>query len=105
MKRTVLVVGVLMVGILSIVLFRAQQPPMVSAEVVGLRATDSAAGFARADHVRPFTFPLDHGPHPDFQTEWWYYTGNLDAADGRHFGYQLTHRTIILSRASRRTAR
>jgi predicted secreted hydrolase len=23
-------------------------------------------------------------------TEWWYYTGNLDTTDGRHFGYQLT---------------
>jgi predicted secreted hydrolase len=63
---------------------------MVSAEIVGLRSTESTAGFARADRVRAFSFPLDHGPHPDFQTEWWYYTGNLDSADGRHWGYQLT---------------
>jgi predicted secreted hydrolase len=28
--------------------------------------------------------------HPDYKLEWWYYTGNLDAADGRRFGYQLT---------------
>ncbi|MBN1955936.1 MAG: carotenoid 1,2-hydratase [Anaerolineae bacterium] len=50
----------------------------------------SAAGFARAEGPRAFDFPADHGPHLDFQTEWWYYTGNLEAADGRHFGYQLT---------------
>jgi predicted secreted hydrolase len=25
-----------------------------------------------------------------YQTEWWYYAGNLDTVDGRHFGYQLT---------------
>jgi len=49
-----------------------------------------AAGFARADGPRPFAFPADHGPHAAYQTEWWYYTGNLDAADGRHFGYQFT---------------
>lgn len=54
--------------------------------------TDAAApaGFARADGPRGFSFPQDHGPHPDYQTEWWYYTGNLVTADGRHFGYQLT---------------
>jgi predicted secreted hydrolase len=49
-----------------------------------------AEGFARAAGPRPLDFPADHGPHPDYQTEWWYYTGNLTAADGRHFGYQLT---------------
>src|SRR5437879_5081846 len=37
-----------------------------------------------------YEFPRDHFNHPDFQTEWWYYTGNLRAADGRRFGYQLT---------------
>jgi predicted secreted hydrolase len=46
--------------------------------------------FRKADQVIPFSFPLDHGPHPDFQTEWWYYTGNLKTNDGRPFGYQLT---------------
>ncbi|HXL25825.1 MAG TPA: hypothetical protein VN952_04050, partial [Chthoniobacterales bacterium] len=26
-------------------------------------------------------FPRDHGPHYDYQTEWWYLTGNLRSAD------------------------
>ena len=47
-------------------------------------------GFARADAPRRFSFPEDHGPHPGFRNEWWYFTGNLQAADGRRFGYQLT---------------
>ncbi len=46
--------------------------------------------FVRATEPRPFVFPEDHGPHPEYQTEWWYYTGNLDSDNGEHFGYQLT---------------
>jgi len=48
------------------------------------------AGYARALDVRDFVFPDDHGPHPDFRTEWWYVTGNLAAADGHEFGFQFT---------------
>ncbi len=35
-------------------------------------------------------FPRDHGSHPDYRTEWWYYTGNLKAKDGSQYGFQLT---------------
>jgi predicted secreted hydrolase len=48
------------------------------------------AGYARAVAPRPFDFPSDHGPHPDFRSEWWYVTGNLSADGGRDFGFQLT---------------
>jgi len=65
-----------------------QQP--VGAHLVAQPSPQDLAGFARADSPRQFIFPADHGPHPDFQTEWWYYTGNLDSLDGRHFGFQLT---------------
>jgi predicted secreted hydrolase len=58
--------------------------------------TDTA-GFKRADKPRNFIFPADNGPHPDFKTEWWYYTGNLNAQDGRHFGYELTFFRIAVS--------
>ena len=37
-----------------------------------------------------FQFPRDHASHPDNKIEWWYYTGNVTAADGRRFGYQIT---------------
>ena len=37
-----------------------------------------------------FQFPRDHAAHPDYKTEWWYYTGNLKSYDGRGYGYQLT---------------
>ncbi len=47
-------------------------------------------GYARAVEPRPFVFPADHGPHPGFRSEWWYYTGNLDGPDGERFGFQFT---------------
>jgi predicted secreted hydrolase len=37
-----------------------------------------------------WSFPRDHGAHPPFKTEWWYFTGNVRDAQGRRFGYQLT---------------
>lgn len=53
-------------------------------------AAPAADGFRRALAGYDFSFPRDHGAHLDFQTEWWYYTGNLDADDGTQFGYELT---------------
>jgi len=37
-----------------------------------------------------YEFPRDYFSHPDYQTEWWYYTGNVQAEDGRRFGFELT---------------
>ena len=39
-----------------------------------------------------WSFPDDHWPHPDFKTEWWYFTGHLAATDGstRRYAYQFT---------------
>jgi predicted secreted hydrolase len=65
------------------------QPRAQLAAVEAVSGT-SAEGFARALAPRDFVFPRDHGPHPEYATEWWYYTGNLDTDDGRHFGFQLT---------------
>jgi predicted secreted hydrolase len=45
-----------------------------------------------------FEFPRDYFNHPDFQTEWWYYTGNLTASNGRHFGFELTFFRQAVSR-------
>ncbi len=48
------------------------------------------SGFARVSEPRPFRLPVDHGPHFEYQTEWWYFTGNVVAADAARFGFQLT---------------
>ncbi len=65
------------------------QPALRASMSAAAAATDTT-GFARATGPRPLVFPADHGPHEAFQTEWWYYTGNLTAASGEQFGYQLT---------------
>ena len=73
-------------GVLASIFNR--QPDGVQARLVVLPPPD--ANFTRAIGPMPLEFPRDFGPHPDYQTEWWYYTGNLETADGSHFGYQLT---------------
>jgi predicted secreted hydrolase len=47
-----------------------------------------------------WAFPRDHGSHPAFRTEWWYFTGNLTDPSKKKFGYQLTFfRQGVLSKA------
>jgi predicted secreted hydrolase len=56
-----------------------------------LRVSPALAEWRSAQPGYQYTFPADHHSHPDFKTEWWYFTGNLqDAQTGRRFGYQLT---------------
>lgn len=46
--------------------------------------------FKKAIDKRVFKFPEDFYPKTDFRNEWWYFTGNLEAENGRQFGYQFT---------------
>jgi predicted secreted hydrolase len=64
------------------------QPPSQTA--ISFATDTDTSAFARAYEPIPFEYPKDHGPHVDFQTEWWYYTGNLQDSAGNHYGYQLT---------------
>ncbi|HSL29223.1 MAG TPA: lipocalin-like domain-containing protein [Anaerolineales bacterium] len=48
------------------------------------------SGFRLADGSLRLSFPRDFGAHEDFRAEWWYYTGNLETPEGRHFGFELT---------------
>ncbi|MEM7049795.1 MAG: lipocalin-like domain-containing protein [Acidobacteriota bacterium] len=58
--------------------------------VTAILGGTAAEGFARAVEPRSFRFPADHGPHPDFRNEWWYFTGHLKDSSANHYGYQLT---------------
>ena len=39
---------------------------------------------------RKIKFPEDHYSHPEFKTEWWYYTGHLETESEKRYGYQVT---------------
>lgn len=66
------------------------QTRLVSANVVASLSGPADEAFARAYEPIPFVFPHDHGAHPQYRTEWWYYTGNLTDSAGNQYGYQLT---------------
>ncbi len=51
---------------------------------------ENAEGFAAVVPGRTFTFPADHGAHPEFRIEWWYVTANLRDATGAAYGAQWT---------------
>jgi predicted secreted hydrolase len=83
----------LVILVLAVALFRSHVTPSPAVQATSPLAglpQSNGAGFDRADGPRPFSFPADFGPHPNFQTEWWYYTGNLTTDSGRHFGFELT---------------
>ncbi len=45
-----------------------------------------------------FEFPRDYFNHSGFQTEWWYYTGNLKSPSGHRYGFELTFFRQAVSR-------
>src|ERR1700721_331375 len=51
-----------------------------------------------------YEFPRDNFNHPDFQTEWWYYTGNLRARDGHECGFELTFFREALTREAQKAS-
>jgi predicted secreted hydrolase len=55
--------------------------------IASLLAADSP--FREALPGYRYQFPRDHFEHPDFRTEWWYYTGNARTPQGDRFGFEL----------------
>ncbi|MDQ6623595.1 MAG: carotenoid 1,2-hydratase [Verrucomicrobiota bacterium] len=64
--------------------------PLVRPMVALLALWCVAADWRVAEPGWDYQFPRDHHAHPEFKTEWWYFTGNLADARGRRFGYELT---------------
>ncbi len=100
--RIAIIVAVLATAAALLLRQRADEP--ARAQLIGLEAENTAA-YARADGSLELKFPRDFGPHDDFQSEWWYYTGNLQAEDGRHFGFQLTFFRRAVQPAEQRAER
>jgi predicted secreted hydrolase len=96
----------LLVGVSFLILLREE--PQVQARLVALAdedREDEITGYQRVQGPTDLEFPADSGPHLDYQTEWWYYTGNLIADSGQRFGYQLTFFRRALASPALRTER
>jgi predicted secreted hydrolase len=101
MSRAVALGVVVLVAAAAVVYGLWPQPraPIQATVAVREALAEDRAGFARVLAARLLSFPADHGPHPDFRTEWWYYTGNLATPAGRHVGFQLTFFRVALAPA------
>jgi predicted secreted hydrolase len=70
------------------------------AAIIGVGQSGAGLVFKDATPNLLMVFPRDHGKHPDFETEWWYFTGNLESGD-TNWGFQLTffRRSLFNERA------
>lgn len=86
------ILSILLVSIFWVYSSKGEKPdkPAFSSAIDSLSGTEQSGDFKKAIAPRKFKFPEDGGPHEGFQTEWWYYTGNLSSKSGRPFGYQVT---------------
>ncbi len=76
--------------VLCVSLFVNQPVWAGNTQLVWLDFPTDSNHFRKALSPQDWHFPKDFGPHLDYQTEWWYYTGNLETEEGRPFGFQLT---------------
>jgi predicted secreted hydrolase len=91
MRLVIIIVGLLIVSGFMIAWFdQVEVGGEIRGQVDNVVSPGTEYQFARADRVRPITFPQDLGEHRDYRAEWWYYTGNLSDASGQRFGFQLT---------------
>ena len=92
-KSTIIVVTVCVVCVIALLRDYPRIPVPELERRLSIQSVfrSDTEGYAVAAEHRRFSFPDDHGAHPQYRTEWWYYTGNLEGGGGRHFGFQLTY--------------
>lgn len=91
MRAVPIIIGLLIAGLLLWLELQTHEPdtratPIALSDVLGGEATE----FQRVTGPVPISFPADHARHDAYRNEWWYFTGNLESADGRRFGFQYT---------------
>ena len=105
MKKALTII-VLIIGLVAALIVSENRRPGASSpgrfnggssRLSQLLGDDGVTGYAAATEPRTFSFPSDHGPHPNFRNEWWYLTGNLDGQNGERFGFELTIFRFLLT--------
>jgi predicted secreted hydrolase len=101
MKRLLILLAIITTAVIAVIVGRS--PPATistNASLESLLVDDGQASqtFARALIPNAMQFPRDLGPHEEYQTEWWYYTGNLESDRGHSLGFQFTifRRSLVL---------
>lgn len=92
-KKYLFFVLIILVGIFIVIGLKNKEPEQLSGSRITFidnQSNQEIINYKKAIDIRDYKFPEDLGAHPEYLTEWWYYTGNLLTEDGRHFGYQLT---------------
>ena len=93
-KRSVIVIAAFVLTVVAVYWYSLIQNPMESESNTLSIAEDILQSenqeFAKVTAPRDFIFPEDHGPHLDYRSEWWYFTGNIMATDGERYGYEFT---------------
>ncbi|MBW3554717.1 MAG: carotenoid 1,2-hydratase [Gemmatimonadetes bacterium] len=88
MRRSAVALGL---AVAALAACDERAPVRATLSVAETLAQGDTAGFARAVRPREFSFPADHGPHPEYRHEWWYFTGNVASeSGGAQLGFQLT---------------
>ncbi len=99
MRRLMLWV-LMFAGLLMLVWFLLPEQNLTKPEakysINDLVSTEKTS-FTQVLKPRAFVFPQDHGPHPTYLIEWWYFTGNLQTDTQRKFGYELTFFRFVLT--------
>lgn len=91
MKRDLFLVLLIAAVAVGWLVFRVERADPDAAALSGTALLNTAPeSFKRVTGPEPLSFPADHAVHPGYRNEWWYFTGNLAAADGRRFGFQFT---------------
>ena len=93
-KRSVIVIAAFVLTVVAVYWYSLIQNPMESESNTLSIAEDILQSenqeFAKVTAPRDFIFPQDHGPHLDYRSEWWYFTGNVVATNGERYGYEFT---------------
>lgn len=82
--------ALLLVGLLSGCDTESPELPMAGPAATQFLSGAEGLGYSRVLESRPFVFPEDHGSHPNYRSEWWYFTGNLVSEAERRYGFELT---------------
>jgi len=95
------IIKILLVVIVSFALISCGKKESIKENEISLSkvmGNKVEGNFKKAVDKIKFEFPLDLGSHPEFRTEWWYFTGNLTGEGGEEFGYQFTIFRTALSK-------